>query len=83
MLQLVWVTDAQYMGGYKIAVTFNDGKSKTVDLESHLTGQMLSPLKDLNESRTIHISHPGKSGKFQNIGLLPATEGAEGLNLQA
>ena len=56
MLQLVWVTDAQYMGGYKIAVTFNDGKSKTVDLESHLTGQVLSPLKDLDLFRTFKVT---------------------------
>lgn len=56
MLQLVWVTDAQYIGGYKIAVTFNDGKSKTVDLESHLTGQVLSPLKDLDLFRTFKVT---------------------------
>lgn len=56
MLQLVWVAAAQYIGEYKITVTFNDGKTKIVDLESHLTGHLLSPLKDLALFRDFKVT---------------------------
>jgi hypothetical protein len=32
---MVWVTDAKYVDGYKIALTFNDGLQKIADLEKH------------------------------------------------
>lgn len=40
------VTRAEYRGGYRIHVTFNDGKSGTVDFAAWLDGPMFELLKD-------------------------------------
>lgn len=40
------VTRAQYRGGYCIQVTFNDGKSGTIDFVQWLEGPIFEPLKD-------------------------------------
>ncbi|MBI4646527.1 MAG: DUF2442 domain-containing protein [Bacteroidia bacterium] len=40
------VTDAQYINGYKIKITFNNGTTKIVDFEPHLWGEVFNPLKD-------------------------------------
>lgn len=40
------VTGADYRGGYSIHLTFNDGKSGTVDFASWLDGPIFEPLKD-------------------------------------
>jgi hypothetical protein len=40
------VTAAEYRGGYLIHVTFNDGRSGTVDFGPWLEGPVFEPLKD-------------------------------------
>ena len=40
------VTRAEYRGGYSIVVTFNDGKSGTIDFVRWLEGPIFEPLKD-------------------------------------
>jgi len=40
------VTHAEYRGGYSIQVTFNDGKSGTIDFVRWLEGPIFEPLKD-------------------------------------
>lgn len=40
------VTRAEYRGGYSIQVTFNDGKSGTIDFLRWLEGPIFEPLKD-------------------------------------
>jgi len=40
------VTHAEYRGGYSIHVTFNDGKSGTIDFVRWLEGPIFEPLKD-------------------------------------
>lgn len=42
------VVKAEYMGGYKVKLQFNDGVTKTVDLYSSLKGEIFEPLKDVN-----------------------------------
>jgi hypothetical protein len=39
------VTRAEYRGGYSIQVTFNDGKSGTIDFVRWLEGPIFEPLK--------------------------------------
>ena len=39
------VTRAEYRGGYRIHVTFNDGKSGTIDFAAWLEGPIFEPLK--------------------------------------
>lgn len=43
---LIKIIDAKYLEGYKIEFRFNDGKTKVVDLEDQLWGEMFKPLKN-------------------------------------
>jgi hypothetical protein len=45
---MLWVTDAKYLGGYRIWLSFNDGLSGEVDLAHRLHGEVFEPLKDVN-----------------------------------
>lgn len=40
------VTAAEYRGGHLIHLTFNDGKSSTIDFARWLEGPIFEPLKD-------------------------------------
>lgn len=40
------VIRAEYRGGYRIDVMFNDGKSSTIDFAQWLEGPVFEPLKD-------------------------------------
>lgn len=40
------VSNAKYLGDYKISLIFNNGESKTVDLSGELNGKIFEPLKD-------------------------------------
>ena len=40
------VTRAEYRGGYRLNLIFNDGKSGTIDFLQWLEGPIFEPLKD-------------------------------------
>lgn len=40
------VIQAEYRGGYRIHLTFNDNKEKTVDFQQWFEGPVFEPLKD-------------------------------------
>ena len=40
------VTDVEYKGGYCLALTFNDGAHKQIDLQPYLTGEVFGELLD-------------------------------------
>ena len=42
-----YVTDVQYLGGYRLRLTFEDHKTKLVDLEQYLEGGVFDRLKDV------------------------------------
>ena len=46
MVHQVYITDAEYIGDYKLLLSFNDGSQKIADLENHLDGEVFEPLKD-------------------------------------
>ena len=46
MAYLPSVTRAEFRGGYRIHVTFSDGKSGTIDFAPWLEGPVFEPLKD-------------------------------------
>jgi hypothetical protein len=50
------VTEARYVGGYKIHLVMNDGTSGIVDLEDSLWGEVFEPLRDPNEFRRFQVS---------------------------
>ena len=43
---ILHVTKARYVGDYKVAVTFNDGRTGIADLEDALGGPVFEALKD-------------------------------------
>jgi hypothetical protein len=53
---LLWVTDAKYLNEYKIAVTFNDGLQKVVDLKNQLYGTIFEPLKNIENFKKFNVS---------------------------
>ena len=40
------VQDVDYQGDYRLALTFNDGIRKVVNLEPHLKGEVFGALRD-------------------------------------
>jgi hypothetical protein len=55
-MELIWVIDAKYVRDYMIALTFNDGLQKTVDLKNHLNGEIFETLNDIENFRKFHVS---------------------------
>jgi hypothetical protein len=45
-MDLIWVTSAKHLNDFKIKISFNDGKVKTVNLENYLDKPVFQPLKD-------------------------------------
>ena len=43
---ILHVTDAKYLEGYRVEVSFNDGRRGIIDLSQSLEGTAFSPLKD-------------------------------------
>lgn len=46
MNMLPFVIRAEYRGGYRIRLTFNDDQQKTIDFGQWLDGPVFEPLKD-------------------------------------
>jgi hypothetical protein len=42
-----YVTEASYVGGYRLRIRFEDDEVRVVDLSGHLDGPIFEPLKDL------------------------------------
>jgi len=42
------VTEAKYLEGYKVAVSFNDGRTGIADLSAALKGTVFEPVKDIS-----------------------------------
>ena len=49
------VRQANYIGGYRIWVRFNDGSEGVVDLSDCLDGEVFEPLKDLNNFKAFRV----------------------------
>ena len=49
------VIRAEYCGGYRIHVTFNDDSEKTIDFREWLKGPVFEPLKAPNRFRTFFL----------------------------
>ena len=42
------ISNVEYIDGYKLALQFNTGEKKVVDLKNELNGEVFAPLKDKN-----------------------------------
>lgn len=51
------VVKAKYVGGYKIALTFNDGVEKVVDLYHRLHGEVFEPLRDIEIFKKFKLTY--------------------------
>ncbi len=49
------VTHAEYLEGYKLRLTFNNGEIKVVDLSSSLDGEVFAPLKNIEYFKRFSI----------------------------
>jgi hypothetical protein len=49
------VLKAEYIGDYSIALTFNNGVTKTVNLQNELTGVVYEPLKNHDYFKNFRI----------------------------
>ena len=49
------VIRAEYRGGYRIHVTFNDDSEKTIDFREWLKGPVFEPLKAANHFRNFFL----------------------------
>ncbi len=46
-MELVWITDARYVGGYSLELTFSNGKVKVFDAKDYIASHPLfAALKD-------------------------------------
>jgi uncharacterized protein DUF2442 len=49
------VIRADYLGGYRIHVTFNDNSERTIDFRRWLEGPVFQPLKDVDYFRSFFL----------------------------
>lgn len=47
-MELIKVTEAKYIDGYKIEFKFNDNKKKIIDLKNELWGEVFEPLNNID-----------------------------------
>lgn len=58
-MEPISITEAKYLDGYRLQLTFSDGLTQNVDLKDELWGEVFEPLKDMKN--------------FQNFKLNPFT----------
>jgi hypothetical protein len=51
------ITDAKYIGGYKLYICFSDGSKGEINFEQELTGEIFEPLKEVSFFRKFSINH--------------------------
>jgi hypothetical protein len=49
------LTAAEYVGGYRIRLSYEDGTRGEVDLENELWGEVFEPLRDVERFKTFRI----------------------------
>jgi hypothetical protein len=51
-----YLTDAEYLDGYRLRLTFEDRKKKLVDLEQYLEGGVFEPLKNIEYFKLVTLN---------------------------
>ena len=51
------VSNAEYLDNYRIKLTFNDGVTKTVDLQNELDGSVYKPLRQLDYFKNFRLPY--------------------------
>ncbi|TAK57912.1 MAG: DUF2442 domain-containing protein, partial [Bacteroidetes bacterium] len=50
------IINAQYIEGYELELTFENGETRMVDLEPHLDGEIFEPLKNIEYFKTVQVN---------------------------
>jgi len=50
-----FVKKAEYLGEYRVRLSFEDGSVRDVDLAPHLEGEIFEPLKDVGYFKTLRL----------------------------
>lgn len=51
-----YITAVEYDADYRLHLQFEDGEWRSVDLESHLDGEVFEPLRDVARFATAHLN---------------------------
>lgn len=51
------IKTAEYLEGYKLRLTFDDGKCGVIDLSDQLWGEVFEPLKDTEEFKKFRVDN--------------------------
>lgn len=51
-----YITEVKYIKDYKLALTFDNNKQKLVNLENHLSGEIFTPLKEVDYFKTVCLN---------------------------
>jgi uncharacterized protein YkvS len=57
---MIWVVNAEWVGGYKVFVEFNDGIDGTIDLREKLNSdhrQIVRDLLDIDKFKTVKVDY--------------------------
>jgi hypothetical protein len=54
-MMFLHVTDAKYISGYTLFMSFSNGESGEVDLQDELYGEMFAPLVDREQFRNFRV----------------------------
>ena len=49
------LTSAEYVGGYRLRLAFEDGRTGELDLEDQLWGEVFEPLRDITQFKDFRI----------------------------
>ena len=52
----IYILSANYKGGYKLHLVFNDGTALTADLKDHLDKPIFKPLKDIDYFKSFKLN---------------------------
>jgi hypothetical protein len=51
------VSNAEYLDNYRIKLVFNNGETKTVDLQNELNGSVYMPLRQLDYFKSFRVQY--------------------------
>ncbi len=60
------VKKARYVKDYQIILTFDNDKSKLIDLRNHLDGEIFQPLTDINYFKKFRIDNDLETIVWEN-----------------
>lgn len=70
-MTMVWITSAKYIEDYRIALVFNDGVEKEVDLSSYLYRRPFEKLRDIEVFKNFTLDSWTLTWDDGNIDIAP------------